>query len=338
MSEEEQFMSISNAVIQKMDITKLKFDVKNIRLGHLKFNEEQTEKKLNEIANIDELVDQIVAAGTILEPLIIRESDNVVIEGNRRLAACKIILKKIDDGDLISLSKRTFSNIKCKIIPKSIDSVYVALYLVSIHVKTKKPWKLFNRAYYIYNLHKIHGLSYEKIVEYGFMSKTTIERTIRCYRLTKEYNQRFPDDDEWFKKYSYFWQLNTSTGLYEFRQDSSNIDKYMDWIYENKFKMYQDVRDLPKILSNSEAFRTFLAFIEPEGGRGFSFKSAMHIVEKTDPGLTNKNFKIIKNTINIVKQFTRQDIQTIKKDSGRLNYIKELAREINIFVKELDIK
>ena len=337
MDDETQFQSIANAVIKNIPVNKLKFDVENIRLAHLQFNEVQIEAKLNEIGSIDELVDQIIAAGTILEPLVVREQDNVVIEGNRRLAACKKILERINNDELRELSKSNFNSVKCKIIPKSIDSVYLALYLVSIHVKTKKPWQLFNRAHHIHDLYKIHGLTYDVIAEYGFMSKTTIERTIRCYKLTKKYGKKFPKDDEWFKKYSYFWQLNTSKELYEFRQNSSNIEKYMNWINDNKFKMYQEVRDLPKILSNKEAYYTFVNCVEPEGGRGNSFHDAIRIVEKTDPGLTNRNFKIIRQTINIVKQFTRQDIRSIKNDTGKLDYIKELSNEINIFVKELNI-
>ena len=87
MDTEAQFQSIANATIKKIPITELKFDVQNIRLAHLKFDEKQIKTKLSEIGSIDELEDQIIVAGTVLEPLVVREKDNVVIEGNRRLAS-----------------------------------------------------------------------------------------------------------------------------------------------------------------------------------------------------------------------------------------------------------
>lgn len=339
MSQEEpEFKYITESKTLKLALDELIFDQTNVRLAHLNPKSDEIEELLLKIGDIEELVDQIIATQRVLEPLIVRPNQNdekyVVIEGNRRLAACRLILKRMAEGKYSHLKTENISKIKCRVLSEDVTDKSLALYIVFLHVKTKKPWQLFNRAKYIHDLNKIYHLSYDDIASYGFMSKSTVERTNKCYNKTLEYHKKFKDDDIWFKKYSYFWQLYSSKTLFEFRQDEKNIEDYMKWIYERKFKMYHNVRDLAKIISNPSAFQIFKNTKELDTERGISFQNAMKIVEKNDPGLTDKKFKIIKNTISLFQNLTRTDIAKINNDPNRIEYIRKLYVELTSFLQE----
>lgn len=74
----------------------LQFDFQNPRIVDGQFNtEEELIQHLVEDADVDELVQSILSAGYVdYEPLIVLETGRIVIEGNRRLAALRLISSK----------------------------------------------------------------------------------------------------------------------------------------------------------------------------------------------------------------------------------------------------
>ena len=73
--------------------SKLRFDMNNPRFieGQFKTEHDVTEHLVDE-ADVNELVQSILSAGYVdYEPLIVLEKDNTVLEGNRRLAALRLI-------------------------------------------------------------------------------------------------------------------------------------------------------------------------------------------------------------------------------------------------------
>lgn len=73
--------------------TDLHFDPINPRMPLMRFNDEvETIKYMMETHDVDELVRSILATGWLdYEPLIVEDATNQVLEGNRRLAALKLI-------------------------------------------------------------------------------------------------------------------------------------------------------------------------------------------------------------------------------------------------------
>jgi hypothetical protein len=82
----------------KIDPRKLTFDIHNPRfMDEPLQTEEEIIRYLYDYADVDELIQSILSAGYIdFEPLIVLRDGNVVLEGNRRLAA----LRLIDDANL----------------------------------------------------------------------------------------------------------------------------------------------------------------------------------------------------------------------------------------------
>jgi hypothetical protein len=73
--------------------SQLRFDLENPRFVDLEFpDEEAIVRYLYDHADVDELMQSILSAGYVdFEPLIVRRKDNIVLEGNRRLAALRLI-------------------------------------------------------------------------------------------------------------------------------------------------------------------------------------------------------------------------------------------------------
>lgn len=326
---------IASCPIERVKINDLKFDLNNIRLSHLKIkNVQDLEKKLEEIGNIEQLKNRIISAKTVFEPLIVN-SKYTVLEGNRRLAACRSIIKEWQDNpaqfnnNYPGLDPKQFSELRCKVLSENIDTTAIAIYLISTHMRVKKPWQLFNRAIYLYKLYNDYKWTYDEIASQGFMSKATAIKTVICYKYTMNYKKKYGhEDDSWSKKYIYFWQLLTNKNLSKFKNDDVNVEKFTSWIGDKKFKNHTQIKDLPHILNDHDAKKIFFKS-SSKHSPGLSYRRALEVLKKNDPAVTDKTFKSIKKMIISIQDLTRHDITNICKNSRKKNYILELKIEIS---------
>ena len=100
---------------------------------------------------VGELREQIERSG-LMDPLIVRgDNENNfynVLEGNRRLAACKMILEKAETKNRTDLMKR-FSSLSCEIAPKNFPDSHVFALLGTLHISGKLDWEAFAKASYV---------------------------------------------------------------------------------------------------------------------------------------------------------------------------------------------
>lgn len=319
---------IPEADLIDVPINKLILDDSNVRFKHLpgRPNIEKIESIIRNESDTRELCEQILTAGVVYEPLIINR-DYIVLEGNRRLVALRMLRKDIDDGKIDVISQDKFNNVKCRMLPKHVTEKTTDLYLASIHVKGKKPWKLFNRAKHIFRLNRIHGMSYDLLAAHLGMGKVTIQRSILIYKLVLDYSRRFPDDIEWFHMYTYFEELYKRKDLTEYRNDPKFVDDFSKWIYEEKFHDHRDIRKLSKILKDKNAFAEF---------KKHDFATALKILESDDPTLSNRNFKKIQDALEVLKSFSREELSDAKRNPSKMRLLYQLEAEAKSLIAELD--
>ena len=328
MKPEDEVKYITNLEEDLVNIDDLKYDEKNPRLAHLD-DPTKFEHHLIKVGNVSELVQELILDKVMLESLVI-DKNNVVIEGNRRLAACKQLIKKIDQGLYKELDRKNFSYLRCKKIPSKISNEGTVMYLITVHMRSKKPWKLFNRANYIYKLHSKHGWSKNKISMKLNITRPTLDKTLKSHSLTIKYKIRYgSSDNNWSKKYSYFWQLLTTKGLKEIASDEDKIVKYMEWVYMDKFKIYQEVRKLPDIIKHRAAFKEFKN-IDSSNDRGKSFRFALQVLDQENPALTNPKFKKIDTMSNMFRNMSHTDIKKIKSDTRKMRIVERLSESIKM--------
>ncbi len=91
--------------------------------------------------HVKELKESIKSNGGLIDPIIVRDGDFVVLEGNSRLAAYRILYKT----DPIKWAK-----IKVTLLPKDIPESAVFTLLGQYHIVGKDPWDPYEQAGYLY--------------------------------------------------------------------------------------------------------------------------------------------------------------------------------------------
>jgi len=314
----------------EVPIEKLKLDIRNVRYTHVdgKKIEKELEKLILEDSATHHLCDQILSARTILEPIVINP-DYTVIEGNRRLVCLRLLHKDASEGKLDGIPKNHFAKVPCRILSDKINPKTIDLYLATIHVRGKLPWKLFNRAKHIHCLRFVHGMTYDELAEHTGLGRATISRSLVVYKLVEKYRRMFPMDNQWFRKYTYFEELFRRKDLKERRENSSFLDKFSKWVYQKKFRDHKDVRKLNEILSHPNARR---AFEERD------FIASLKVIEMEKPEFSDRDFKRVSDTIDFIRDVSRKRIDDILSNAAKYKLIVTLEAEVKSLLIDLEAK
>jgi hypothetical protein len=314
-----------------VSLSKLRLDIGNVRFIHLPEEDKKIENDVEKLILDDpktiDLCSQIQAAGMLLEPIVI-DSNYRVIEGNRRLVCLRILDKAAKDDKLEGVDANQFSKVPCRMLPVDINSKTIDIYLVNIHVRSKLPWKRFNRAKYIYRLFNVHKMTYDEMSEKTGMSRPMIARDIKVYRQVQKYAIVFPDDEEWVRKFTYFEEAYKRKDLRNDVENESFLNKFSKWVHDNKFHDVRDVRILRKVLDNPNAREIF----EKD-----NMDAARRYLEVTDVN-ADRNFKKIDDTINFIQSVDSEDIDNIASNPEKMKLILTLQSELEKLLIDLRVK
>jgi len=312
-----------------VDLDKLKLDLTNIRYQHIGgiVNDKKMEDLIWKEPSTKGLCERIKSArGLYEEPII--DSDNLVLEGNRRIVCLRHLKIKTHKDELPGIKKDAFDKIKCRMIPANTPDLEKKLFLASIHVKTKLQWPAFNKAKQIYDLSTFHNLSYDKLAKHLTMGKATVIKTVNAYEETHKYGEQYPDDKFWYRRYTYFEELFKKRNLKEFSKIQQNRDKFAKWVYEGKFKDVRDVRILAQIMEDEDALRLF----EKHG-----LVEALKFLENKNPALKSKEFRQIQKMIEVLRFFPRKELIKTASDSHRREMILKLKKEVDLLVNDINM-
>ena len=218
--------------IVMMKVSDLEFDHKNPRLSEFDITDKSTESEVIQILcdamDVEELVMSIAASGFFPhEPLIVSNEGkrNVVIEGNRRLAAVKLLLDpnlakelEVDAPAINSDDKEAL-----KAIPAVFGTRKSAWrYLGFKHVNGPAKWSSYAKSRYIADVHKEYGISLDDIARQIGDTHKTVQRLFHGLMVIEqaERMEAFNRDDRWRKHFSF---SHLYTGL-KYPSISSFID------------------------------------------------------------------------------------------------------------------
>ena len=101
----------------------------------------------------------------------------------------------------------------------------------------------------------------------------------------------------------------------EFRRKKSNVTKFMKWIHSGKFSNSKDVRILPKILNDEEAFRKF---------EETDMTEARRIIIKADPTISSPLYRKVSSLANTLKAFSPREYSLLLNDPSRRDLLQNL--------------
>ena len=281
---------MNTSIITAMKVVDLTFDLRNPRLPEFGLARSATESDTIEVlweaVDVKELVMSIAASGYFPhEPLIVANEDgkNVVIEGNRRLAAVKLLL----DPSLAESLKAE--------IPTISDTAREALqelptiretrqnawrYLGFKHVNGPAKWSSFAKSRYIADVHRNYAIPLADIARQIGDTHKTVERLFRGLIVIEQAEKFgvFDREDRWKKHFSFshlytgldYDGISTFIGLQQGsveetepvpEEKKNELGEICIWLYGSKKKKVHPVierqnphlRQLDAVVSNKEA-------------------------------------------------------------------------------------
>jgi len=138
----------------------LKFYVDNPRVYSVLRNmddepsQDEIEALMVDMDHVKQLKQSIEANGGLIDPLIVRAGDNVVLEGNSRLAAYRLLCR---------IDPIKWGMVRCKVLPHDIDDSAIFTLLGQYHIVGRKDWSPYEQAGYLYRRIKDTKLPIEEM-------------------------------------------------------------------------------------------------------------------------------------------------------------------------------
>ncbi len=300
--------------------------------------QEKIYSELKKRNNIRELRGQIEASG-LADPLVVRKSDQDdtydVLEGNRRLAACKMVLEKGKSKKQTDLIKR-FSSLPCEMAPEHFSENHVFALLGTWHITGKLQWNPFAKASYVKR--RVEALKKEGNSEDSALDitgkelgekKSTVKALVENIDLMKEANEQDSG------KYSFYEVLNSNRTT---RKDLKNDDYKEQWfeaVRKWKGKAIDFRETIKAAAKNQKALDKFRAGkltliraaeqAENDGSTSVIYQRAnkfRRFIADEKPRLkqldvTDKSFKKLKYEFRVLKTLTTDIFSTLdKKKNG----------------------
>ena len=281
--------SLKPQKIELRPVSSLAFDPSNPRLAEFDKDfdsEAQVIKVLWDTMDVRELVLSIDASGYFPhEPVIVSEENdrNVVIEGNRRLAAVKLLLNPNIGKDLnakvpIISNERRESLREIPVLLSNRENAW--RYLGFKHVNGPAKWDSYAKSKYIADVHRKYDVSLDDIAKQIGDTHQTVARLYRGLTVIEQAEREgvYQRSDRWHRKF-YFSHLYASLGYSEIRkflalrpddyegselvppENKEQLRELLVWIYGSRSKERRpviqrqnpDLRHLDAVIGNTEA-------------------------------------------------------------------------------------
>ena len=206
---------MTTQVFNQMMVSELSFDLKNPRLFEYELSQNASDidviRVLWDAMDVRELVLSVCASGFFQhEPLIVSQEHgrNIVIEGNRRLAAVKLLL----DPQLVSKLELNIPTIT-EVIKNTLHKLPVIIdtrenawrYLGFKHVNGPAKWSSFAKSQYIGDVHRTYGVSLEDIASQIGDTHRTVQRLFRGLNVIEQAERvnAFDRSDRYARHFSF---------------------------------------------------------------------------------------------------------------------------------------
>jgi hypothetical protein len=231
-----------------------------VRAAEQEPTQAEIERRLSLMDHVKQLVQSIRANGGLTDPLIVRDGDNVVLEGNSRLAAYRLLAR----NDPIR-----WGTVKVKLLPADIGEDLVFALLGEYHIIGKKDWAPYEQAGYLYRRHVNHKVSPQQMADEMGLSTKMVNHLIHVYSFMVEHQ----DND--VTRWSYYDEYLKHNPIKKARQTHPDLDKVVvKKIKSGEIARAVDVREkLTKIAKAGG--KALTAFVENEGTFERSYARAL---------------------------------------------------------------
>ena len=225
--------------ICELNQSDLKFYTENPRvysvlnIGEEEPSQIEIEEHMCNLDHVKQLRLSIESNGGLIDPLIVRDGDFTVLEGNSRLAAYRLLCRT----DAIKWGK-----VKCKVLPADINDDAIFALLGQYHIIGRKDWDPFEQANYLFRRHQQTRLPIEYMAQELGISKQKAKKMIDVIKFMIE------NDDLNKRHWSHYEEYLKNSGIKKYRETNPNIDEtIVEAIKTDTIKEASDMRKLGDI-------------------------------------------------------------------------------------------
>lgn len=273
-------MVIEEFTLGKMMIGKREYEVKNCELkqSELLFyvdnprvysslrnftdtipTQEEIERHMCSLEHVKQLRLSIKENGGLIDPIIVRGGDIVVLEGNSRLAAYRLLCRT----DPIRWGK-----IKCSVLPADIDDAAIFTLLGQYHIVGRKDWSPYEQAGYLYRRRKDTKIPVSDIARELGIVESLAKNYIRVFEYMIEVNDLAQD------RWSYYEEFLKNRSIQKAIEAKPEVETFViEQIKSEKLSTAADVRKIGKIASvkTKKAKKLFEELISGDSTVGETF-------------------------------------------------------------------
>ena len=166
-------------------------------------------KKLKALDHVKQLIQSIRANGGLTDPMLVRDGDFVVLEGNSRLAAYRELAR----NDAI-----TWGKAKVRLLPSDISEKLVFALLGEYHIIGRKDWAPYEQAGYLYRRNVTHGVSAQGMASEMGLPVRSVNHLINTYKFMVEH------DETSVSRWSYYDEYLKSSIVRKARRENPELD------------------------------------------------------------------------------------------------------------------
>ena len=320
--------------IEDREISKLLFWDENPRVnsvikrrfGGQRIGDKEIESILKEEEHVKELFQEIKRHGGLIDEILVK--GNIVLEGNSRLCAYRMLYEKAEQAnDEDEMLRWTY--IKCKVIPDNTDQESIFTILGTWHIKGKKAWNTFEKIAYLKRMMEKYGYTPGKVAEIINETETFVEDNIEAHDLMVT-NEVYDLD-----KYSYFIEMVKNRKIkQEISKEPAIKGKLIKAIKDGQFNRAEEIRDVYKVLKDKVAKRIFFDDVS-------NFSEALETTKDRNPEFDDTFYRQMKTTTEKLKKLTIKKAKAIqeeiKEDSNKKDIVRRFQREVKIFCSKVGL-
>lgn len=192
--------------------------------------QKEIQAKMVSMDHVKQLRLSIEQNGGLIDPLIVVKRDGrfVVLEGNSRLAAYRILA----DKDPVKWQK-----VRVNILPEEITENDIFTLLGQYHLVGRKDWNVFEQAAYLYRQKQSSGVENDILAKNVGLTVNKVNTYITVYNFMVEHDDLQPD------RWSYYEEYLKNKGIRKYRETSSQIDyTFVKQVKSGQIKQAMDVR------------------------------------------------------------------------------------------------
>ncbi len=182
--------------------------------------------------HVKQLKESIKSNGGLIDPVIVRDGDFVVLEGNSRLAAYRLLNR----DDPVQWGK-----IKCKVLPSDIDDSAIFALLGQYHIIGRKDWDPFEQANYLYRRLQQTKLPIDYMADELGISRQKANSMVKVIEFMIEHN------DLNKRHWSHYEEYLKNAAIKKYRETDPDIDDTISNQIKNENVQATDMRKLGEI-------------------------------------------------------------------------------------------